>query len=78
VVSLEDEVTIVEQVLERLDTTVDPVALVNRAHKGFAVESYHSHFAIGHHVKVTMTVVTIVEASVWSTGVAVPSRKLSS
>ena len=29
VVSLEDEVTIVEQVLERLDTKVDPVALVD-------------------------------------------------
>ena len=75
-VSLEDEVTIVEQVLEHLDTKVDPVTLFLScgplqlsAHKGFAVESYYSHFAIGHHVKVTMTFVTIVEASVWSIGV---------
>jgi hypothetical protein len=58
--SLEDEVTIVEQVLESLNTTVDPVALFLfgrpvqlSAHEGIAEEPYHSQFVIGHYVMVT-------------------------
>jgi len=64
VVSLQDEVMIVEQVLESLNIKVDLVALFLSggpmqlsAHEGFAEE---------------------VGASVWSIGVAVSSRNLSS
>jgi hypothetical protein len=73
VVSLQDEVTIVE----RLDTKADPLAhfpsggpVQLSAHEGFAKEPYHSHLSIGHHVKVTTDTV----ASVWRIGVAVSSR----
>ena len=60
VVSLEDEVTIVKQVLKSLNTEVDPVALFLSgrpvqlsAREGLDEKSYHSHFAISHHVEVT-------------------------
>ncbi len=60
VVSLEDEVTIVEQVLKSLNTEVDPIALFLSgrpvqlsAREDLAEKSYHSHFAISHHVEVT-------------------------
>ena len=60
VVSLEDEVTIVEQVLKNLYTEVDPIALFFpgrpfqlSAREGLAENPNHSHFAISHHVEVT-------------------------
>jgi hypothetical protein len=59
-VSLEDEVMIVEQVLKSFNTEVDPIALFLSgrpvqfcASGGLAENPYHSHFAISHHVEVT-------------------------
>jgi len=65
VVSLEDEVTIVEQVLKSLNTEVDPIALFLSggpvqlsARESLAEKPYNSRFAISHHVEVaTDTVV---------------------
>ncbi len=59
-VSLEDEVTIVEQVLKSLYTEVDPIALFHSgrpvqlsAREGLAEKPNYSYFAISHHVEVT-------------------------
>ena len=59
-VSLQDEVMIVDEVLESLAAKVDPVALFFpgrpvqlNACESFAEEPYHSDLAISYHVELT-------------------------